>query len=861
MQRLISAIAFFLLCNCLLFAQNADPLFLDKEDGKPLSGVVVTFYKADSLRAGFGFTDKSGRLELKPEYAGATYFVARKMGYAELHAKAPHKGRTYLMTPKETVLPEVKVTRKPIRMQGDTVVYEASAFIKEKDAVLGDFLARLPGIKVENSGEIKYQGEPIKKLYIEGLDLLGSRYNVATKNLSSDAVSRVEVMERHQDIKILQGKVPEKKASLNVRLKEKYKSRPFGYVEAGLDHRLEAFAGHLNLVQVAGKSVQYFSDLKGNSAGELYSDESEEVAVTSPGDFSDVRKVQSLRPMGLAGTLPISEREYIRNRSGLLSGNALIKTGDDRTFRINLTGFGERSMLSSAHSELFALHSDPIRIQEETTSRASVRFLSPTLSWNVNRNGIYLDDKLLYEAKWQDLGNEIERRDAKGALTEIASEPHEQSHVLKNTLQAIIPVGKMTLTLNSVLRGLRQENRLVPLGETARLNPQLLKKDELLSRQSLSFDLHPVASKLRLSNKIDYFLTAGRFSTDDRSVTSVRHFVSYEPGLSWRIVDETLSLGVAFPLSYTHHTLAGEVVRSLRLFAVNPSLDLDWRVDGRNRVRAGLSYETKENGGTDYFPGKLYLTHRDAVSNPMTLTTEKGWSGFMGWEFRDMYYFVFSNLSLMYSSGAGGLTSSVTVTPEETSAAYVPTATPTSNLILMGDVSKTFADLGLDLKAGLGLHRISRHYLLNGTDQNNRMTASHVSLSVSWSPLDNLTLENSAGYSLSILRTSAPGLGALTSHSVAESFSVSYSPVAPLSLRGFYDLTAFPGSEVYKPAHLLSAEAVYKIGKDWQVSLSGRNILGLDSFREQNIGQISETMTLTPVLPFRVMLSAKWSFR
>ncbi len=860
MQRLISAIALFLLCNCLLFAQNADPLFLDNEDGKPLSGVVVTFYKADSLRAGFGFTDKSGRLELKPEYAGAAYFVARKMGYAELQAKAPHKGRTYLMTPKETVLPEVKVTRKPIRMQGDTVVYEASAFIKEKDAVLGDFLARLPGIKVENSGEIKYQGEPIKKLYIEGLDLLGSRYNVATKNLSSDAVSRVEVMERHQDIKMLQGKVPEKKASLNVRLKEKYKSRPFGYVEAGLDHRLEAFAGHLNLVQVAGKSVQYFSDLKGNSAGELYSDESTEVVVTSPGDFSDVRKVQSLRPMGLEGMLPIPEKEYIRNRSGLLSGNALIKTGDDRTFRINLTGFGEKSRLSSSHSELFALHSDPIRIQEETTSGASVRFLSPTLTWNENRSGVYLDDKLLYEAKWQDLGNEIERRDAKGELTEIASEPHEQSHVLKNTLQTIIPVGKMTLTLNSLLRGLRQESRLVPFSETEGFQPQILKKDELLSRQSLSFDLHP-SSKLRLSNKIDYFFTAGRFSTDDRSVTSVRHFVSYEPGLSWRLVDETLSLGFVLPLSYTHHTLTVEAEQSLRLFAVSPSLDFDWRVDGRNRVRAGLIYKTEENEGIDYFPGKLYLTHRNAVSNPMTLSTERGWSGFMGWEFRDMYYFVFSNLSLMYSSGSGGLTSSVTVTPEETSAGYVSTATPTNNLMLMGDVSKTFTDLGLDLKSGLGLHRISRHYLLNGTDQNNRMTASHVSLSVSWSPLDNLTLENSTGYSLSVLRTSAPGLGVLSSHSVTESFTISYSPVAPLSLRGFYDLTAFPKSEVYKPAHLLSAEAVYKIGKDWQVSLSGRNLLGLDSFREQNIGQISETVTLTPVLPFRVMLSVKWSFR
>ena len=58
-------------------------------------------------------------------------------------------------------------------------------------------------IDVLPDGKILYQGKPINKYYIEGLDLLEGKYNLANKNLPYNQVSKVQILENHQPIKVL----------------------------------------------------------------------------------------------------------------------------------------------------------------------------------------------------------------------------------------------------------------------------------------------------------------------------------------------------------------------------------------------------------------------------------------------------------------------------------------------------------------------------------------------------------------------------------------------------------------------------------------------------------------------------------
>ena len=856
-----SVLLFVLLLLPLSVCAQEALKFLDKADGKPVSGTVVTVYSSDSVRKAFGFADKAGVVKLKAEaLKGAAFFIARKMNYAPLRRSFPLSETTFYLTPEETELPEVTITRKPIRMEGDTVVYDAGAFLQKKDAVLGDLLGHLPGIKVEANGSVKYQGEPIKKMYIEGMDLLGGRYNTATKNLSSDAVSRVEVLENHQDIKMLRGIVPEEKASLNIRIKEKYKSRPFGYLEGGLDHRAEAFAGHLNATQISGDKVQYIADLKGNSSGELY--EQESVPITAVGDFlSSSSSPDFIRSLSLPGAIPIDEEHYLRNAGGLLSGTALINAGEDRSFRLNMTAFGEMSRLTSDRRETYTSLTEPVEIREETSARKRMWSLSPTMTWTTNAKGMYLEDKLSYQAKWGDLSNRVIMSGETGSPSEILAEPKERLQYLTNTLYGVIPAGKLILTANSFLRGTDQESRLIPFVAGSSGESQILKKQELLSKQSLSFNLN-LAVGLRFSNGFRYDFTGGRYTTGTLSVTSLRHLAEYTPALSYSLPGQKLHLSLTLPLSYTYHTLLTvPVEKSLGLFALNPSFSLSWAINPQHRLTLRTGFRKSEDGGRNYFPGKLYLTHREATEDPLLLTSSQSWSNNLGWQFKDLYHYLFASLSLSYSRSQNALTQSLQVTPERTTVTFLSEPSPSEVLLVTGDLSKTFADVDLDFKLSALHSRFSQSYLFNDLLQKSLSASTSLTLSASWSPLRSLTFDESIGLSFSSLTAGSGGTSDVQTSVCTNTLEVSYTPIDLLTLSGVYDLTAFPGNAGYRPSHLLGANAKWTVTKDLSLSLSAQNILGVEGFREERLGKYSEVLTFTPLIPFRLMLSCKWSFR
>src|SRR5690606_23280174 len=94
-----------------------------------------------------------------------------------------------------TELKEVIIKSNPITRKGDTLNYSVNAFSKQEDRTIADVLKNMPGIEVLNNGKILYQGEPINKYYIGGLDLLEGKYNLANNNLPYKEVLRVQILE------------------------------------------------------------------------------------------------------------------------------------------------------------------------------------------------------------------------------------------------------------------------------------------------------------------------------------------------------------------------------------------------------------------------------------------------------------------------------------------------------------------------------------------------------------------------------------------------------------------------------------------------------------------------------------------
>ena len=201
--------------------------------GRPVADVYVMLMSADGKRIlayDYSRDDGAFALDLPPGGEEGEFVVATsRLGYEALRRSVrPREGGVELRLRESSVkLREVKVVAAPMRRRGDTLNYFMSNFARPQDKTLAEVLARMPGIEIRSDGQVKYDGRPINRFYIEDMNLLGNRYSLATKNLSPGDIATVQVYENHEPMKMLRGRTDPDQAALNIKLKDRARQVAF----------------------------------------------------------------------------------------------------------------------------------------------------------------------------------------------------------------------------------------------------------------------------------------------------------------------------------------------------------------------------------------------------------------------------------------------------------------------------------------------------------------------------------------------------------------------------------------------------------------------------------------------------------
>ena len=205
---------------------------------KPVSDVIVKVVSGTKTLA-FTSTNAKGEyaLELKSAPSGEVTLQFTHISYEKESERLSFKEKAVkvdmILTPKSISLKEVTVKPDPLRQKGDTLSHNLASFLGKGDVTLEDGLKRLPGVDVAQSGAISYMGKPISQFNIEGLDMLGGKYNLATRNIPADYVTQVEIVRNHHSRRV-ERDVPSNEVSMNIKLSKKAKLKPFGQEEIGV---------------------------------------------------------------------------------------------------------------------------------------------------------------------------------------------------------------------------------------------------------------------------------------------------------------------------------------------------------------------------------------------------------------------------------------------------------------------------------------------------------------------------------------------------------------------------------------------------------------------------------------------------
>ena len=208
---------------------------------------LIAMLASDSSMSGFGFTDENGQYKIALEPNTSYRLRVSYLGFETqdvVFTTGEAKGslvKDIILIKKDETLEEVEVVEEmPIMISGDTISYQADAFNTGTEKKLEDVLENLPGVEVDENGEVTIEGKPVEKVMVEGKDFFDGDTKMATKNIPANAIDKIQVLRNYNDVRPLGGVTNnEDRIAINIKLKDGKKNIFFGDVSAelGLDSR------------------------------------------------------------------------------------------------------------------------------------------------------------------------------------------------------------------------------------------------------------------------------------------------------------------------------------------------------------------------------------------------------------------------------------------------------------------------------------------------------------------------------------------------------------------------------------------------------------------------------------------------
>ena len=377
---------------------------------KPVSDVIVKMVSGTKTLA---FTSSNAKgeyaLELKSAPTGEVTLQFTHISYEKESERLTLKqsGITnplqrkvdMILTPKSISLKEVTVKPDPLRQKGDTLTHNLASFLGKGDVTLEDGLKRLPGVDVAQSGAISYMGKPISQFNIEGLDLLGGKYNLATRNIPADYVTNVEIVRNHHSRRV-ERDVPSNEVSMNIKLSKKAKFKPFGQEEAGAGYmedgndRLQALLGVTGMMFT--EKFQTICSLKGgNYKGFARADMIDHFG------GSDVTTPATSLFGGFDGGAP-PQGEYLYQRNGMATLNGIHKLDSATTVKVNADYSYHRATHDISQSSTY-LSGDGsyVTVSEQTSPLTKVHLPKLTMNYLKNADRVYLSETFVLKGKFE----------------------------------------------------------------------------------------------------------------------------------------------------------------------------------------------------------------------------------------------------------------------------------------------------------------------------------------------------------------------------------------------------------------------------------------------------------------------------
>ena len=642
----------FLMFLALLFALPAlgqesvvRGLVVETASETPVRGAVVTIRNAKNIILYNTQTSAKGEFSLmvrREKVASATLVVS---SMTHQTTQCPLTNQAFYrveMQPKAFEIKDVYVKPDKITHRNDTTSYLVSAFATQKDRTIGDVLRNLPGINVSKEGLVSYNGKAIDQFLIEGVDLFDGQYNIATRNISHDVISRVDVVENFQPKKTMRKSKAEGLTALNLALKDKAKGRWSGNVRAatGLPKLWEgeAFGARLSAVNqtsVTAKSNNTGKDIMSENKVLTIDELLKQVSTSNPNAFMSTS-------LGRPGALDKSRTRF--GRTHIANIGNVQKVSASAIVRTKLYYSDERNTSERQHGLSYFLADTTLT--RATTERGILnnRELSAAVMFKSDKERSFFSNEIKYGSTWQ------RNRTLTQGDDNNQSETRSDMHTIENQLQWIRAIGKHHVKLTSVNLYRFIPEQLTVVADSTR--QQDVKRRQFLSSTQLNFTFNTRrwAFEMDAEGRVQVMNTESNYRT-----------MPYDTAFYECANINYMAFIVRPTITYKHRGLRGTLKMSLnachyfgtavanKLFP-SPTLSLSWELNSRWKLGANVAMNSHEPSVNDSHAMPMLVDYRTFMVLPISFYGSRSWQEMAFVSYTDYMHMLFVRASVAFNT-------------------------------------------------------------------------------------------------------------------------------------------------------------------------------------------------------------------
>ena len=234
------SIVLLLFISFNLYAQEVKLSGVVKDSiGTPLElANVIAVNNETSALESYAATDVDGKYALtlsqNKTYKITVSYIGLKTVTEDLTTKDSNILKDYILYVDNSLDAVTLTYEMPVTIKGDTLVYNADSYKTGSERKLEDVLEKLPGVEITEDGNIEVEGQRVQKVMIDGKDFFDGDTKLASKNIPSNVVDKIQVLKNYSEQRQLSGvRNNQDNVAINIKLKEGKTNFWFGDVTAG----------------------------------------------------------------------------------------------------------------------------------------------------------------------------------------------------------------------------------------------------------------------------------------------------------------------------------------------------------------------------------------------------------------------------------------------------------------------------------------------------------------------------------------------------------------------------------------------------------------------------------------------------